>query len=204
MKLSHILCLVAACFCMPVLTACQGPQAPTQVAQNLSSIRAEMMNGRESIVWVGKSLTSLRSSNGADLKLQFENYTRNLETMEAKAGGVKLVLDMQQDRTEQYFQKWEKEIDALASEDLRRRGGDRRDIVLQAYNDLKARIVTLRKSFQPYHASLRDTHRFLASDLTPAGLKTAKPNIELALQRQEKVLSDLDKVVEGIDQITKN
>lgn len=204
MKIFHVFCLAAATLTLASLPACQTPQAPAQVAQNLNGIRTEMASGRENVVWMGKSLSSLRASNGSDLNLLFANYTRNLEGLETKAGGVKVVVETQQDLADKYFQNWEKEIDALASEDLRRRGGDRRDVVLEAYNDVKASIVTLRKSFQPYHASLRDTQRFLAADLTPAGLKQAKPSIERSMELQSKVLADLDAVIVGIDRLSRN
>jgi hypothetical protein len=204
MTLRNHCCLLMLAVACCGLAGCQAAQMPSAVSQHLSSVRTEMGLGRASIVAVGMSLKGLRASDAADLKSEFKTYTDNLETLQAKAGGVGFVVDMQQSRTGAYFANWEKEIRQLEDDDLRDRGETRRAQATKSYDEVKARLASLRTSFQPYQSDLQDLRRSLTTDLTPAGLKVATPSIDKALDHQASVLKDLDGVIESIDRITRN
>lgn len=187
--------------CVGLLAACQTAPVPPEVAKSLQSIRIEIEKGRAATVETTTTLRSLRDAKPQDLKLMYGAYDASVKSLESKALGVGLVMDLSQDRSDQYFAKWEKDIDQIANEDSRVRAQERREEAQQSFRDVKARVAELRVNFRGFMAALKDVHKMVGSDTTPAGMKVAQPSINLALEREKVVLKDIDAAITAIKKV---
>ncbi len=196
--LSTILPLVAM---GAILSACQTSAPPEEVAKQQDTIRSEIVLGRSSVIRATDSLAALQNASDAGIKPAFEVYTKSVADLESKAGGVGWVADMMQDQTDKYFVKWQNELKEVENSDVRNKGESRRAETLAAYQDVQAKIGTLRASFRPYMSNLKDCQKALSADLTPGGRSSVTPIFRQIPDQSKAVLRDADAVVAAIDKL---
>jgi|GEM_PF-3249019 len=199
-SLQHI-CAFGLVACLGLLSACQTAPVPPEVARNLASIRNEVEKGRTATIETTARLRSLRDAKPNDLKVMYSAYDASVKSLESKALGVGLVMDFSQDRSDQYFGKWEKDIAQLAEDDTRSRAADRRAEAQASYRDIKSRVADLRVNFRAFMATLKDIHKMVGADTTPAGVKAAQPTIDAVLEREKLVLKDIDALIAAINKV---
>src|SRR5689334_2832953 len=86
--------LVCASALGALLAGCQMHRSPEDVRRGVSNVNAEVARGKAEVNSTIDALKNLRDANEAQLKNAFANYSKAVTSLEEKAAGVGLVLDM--------------------------------------------------------------------------------------------------------------
>jgi len=181
------------------LNGCAQTKVPAEIAQQLQGLKNEIVMGRSSITTVTTTLKDLKESRGASLKPNFDAYTKALDTLDNKAGGVGWVAAMTNERADKYFKNWDTEIDSISDKDLRAAGEERHQQAAAEYKKLRALNDDLRNAFRPYVTRLGDIRTALTADLTDQGLEKSKSTIQKAIDDEGEILKRVDAVIKQID-----
>jgi hypothetical protein len=98
-----------------------------------------------------------------------------------------------------YFKAWEKQLNELGSEELRRRAAERRAELLTAFERISEAFEALDEAYEPFMADLTDIETFLATDLTPQSISMIADVIKEANGEAAVVNKHIDAVVRQID-----
>jgi septal ring factor EnvC (AmiA/AmiB activator) len=81
---------------------------------------------------------------------------------------------------QQYFKNWQKTIDGIANEGLRKKSQKRLDDVRKSYGKVEASLVAAAEKFKPFLSDLNDVRKALANDVTAGGVKAIKSTVSSA------------------------
>jgi hypothetical protein len=192
---------VAVSLSCAVLAACQTQRVSEQTAQKINSVQTEVRLGRSSLTRATGSLKMLRDAKDDQLKPAFDGYSQSLQDLDEKSQGVGFVLETAVDKANQYFVKWDKSISEISDANMQASAQDRKAEMMDAFNDVHAKINTLRGDFRPYITMLKDIHKALTADMTPAGKSAAMPMIRDTLAQEGAVLKDIDAVDKSLEKL---
>ncbi|MBK9140161.1 MAG: DUF2959 family protein [Verrucomicrobia bacterium] len=81
---------------------------------------------------------------------------------------------------QQYFANWQKTIDGIANESLRKKSQKRLDAVRERYGKVEKSLVAAGGKFKPFLSDLGDISAALANDITAGGVKAIKSTVSSA------------------------
>jgi hypothetical protein len=73
----------------------------------------------------------------------------------------------------EHYELWDQELAAISNQELKQQGRERRAEVTKAFGDIKEAFNQVSMAFAPYLKNLQDLQRYLAADLSAAGVKGA-------------------------------
>lgn len=79
-----------------------------------------------------------------------------------------------------YFQDWQKTVNGIANESLRKKSQKRLDAVKANYDKVEASLQEASERFKPFLSDLADIQKALATDVTAGGVKAIKSTVRSA------------------------
>jgi uncharacterized coiled-coil DUF342 family protein len=198
-KLSRF--VVVASLSTLAVAACQTQRVSEQTAQKITSVQTEVRLGRSALTNTTGSLKILRDAKNDEVKPAFDIYSKSVQDLEDKAQGVGFVLDTAVDQASQYFAKWDKSISEISNENMQASAEERKAEMMDAFNDVHAKINKLRGDFRPYMSKLKDIQKAMAADPTPAGKSAAVPMMRETLDQEGTILKDIDAVDKSLESL---
>jgi archaellum component FlaC len=120
-----------------------------------------------------QALSSVRHSQGKDLRKQFQSFSKELNNLEQAQINATSDIDGMKSTATEYFSAWDTSIEQISNPELRQASADRRVKVMKDHQDLASALVDIASQLQPFISDLHDLKAFLEADLSPANVDNA-------------------------------
>ena len=179
-----VVAAIAACY------GC-GPTAKTTV-ESMTAFGNETAQAKDSIDTAVRSLDTLVNSQPADLKNNFDAYSKSVSDLDDQAKTVKSNADKMRANGDVFFKEWE------GSSNI---SPERRSQLSASYNMIKQDTAAAKDAFVPFMASLRDIQSYLGLDLSVKGVNSMAPLVAKAKDNSTQVKSQLDDVLVQLNSV---
>lgn len=177
MNHSCALKLFAAALAIGILAGCSstsGYQKGARTGTALNNAADGITRANTQIEGTLNALNELLDRPQADLRRQFRTFTSELDTLDSMARRISSQAEAMNSRGAAYFEQWNQDLATIQNEDIRSRSQARQQEVAARFQQIAASYAEAKTAFQPFMSDLRDLQRFLATDLTPGGIASAK------------------------------
>lgn len=183
---------VAVVAAMALLHGCaSGPNAKVTV-DSMSTFGNETAKAKDTINMAVKSLETLTSSRAADVKANFDAYSKAVTALGDQANLVKANADKMKANGDLFFKDWE------GSETVT---PERRAELSASYAKIKADMTAAKESFVPFMASLKDIQGYVSLDPTLKGVNSMGGLVQKAKDNSVTVNSQLDAVLTDLNSV---
>jgi len=174
-------CVVAA------IAACYGcgPNAKSTV-ESMTVFGNETAKAKDSIDTAVRSLDTLVNSQPADLKNNFDAYSKSVSDLDDQSKVVKANADKMRSNGDVFFKEWEGSNNVSP---------ERRSQLSASYDKIKQDMAGAKEAFIPFMASLRDIQSYLSLDMSVKGVNSMAPLVTKAKDNSTQVKSQLDDVL---------
>ena len=179
-------CLAAAL--LPVATGCSsGPDVDTTV-DRMSVFGTETAKANDCIDGTIRALEALVATQGSDLKVPFDAYSKSLTALDQQASLVRTRADEMKATGDEFFAQWEADANATVSP-------ERRAELSASYAGIKEDMANAGPAFTPFLASLKDIHNYLKLDLSVTGINAMGELVKKASSDGARVKSRIQAVL---------
>ncbi|HEX4794722.1 MAG TPA: DUF2959 family protein [Humisphaera sp.] len=179
-----VVAAIAACY------GC-GPTAKTTV-ESMTVFGNETAKAKDSIDNSVRSLDTLVNSQPADLKNNFDAYSKAVSDLDDQSKVVKANADKMRSNGDVFFKEWE------GSSDI---SPERRSQLSASYDKIKQDMAGAKDAFGPFMASLKDIQSYLSLDLSVKGINSMAPMVAKAKDNSNQVKSQLDDVLMQLNSV---
>lgn len=148
-----------------------------QLATSMKEARVETGRTRDQLSATLATLTALTKQEKGDLRPAYKAFTAEIPQTEAAAGWTRVRIAWMKGDGLQYFEGWQKNINSINNESLRKKSQKRLDAVKKSYGKVIASLEVAAEKFKPFLADLGDVQKALANDVTPAGVKALRGTV---------------------------
>lgn len=171
--------------------ASSGPNAKETV-ESMSAFGNETAKAKETVNQAVKSLETLTSSQAADIRNNFDAYSKAVTALDGQANLVKLNADKMKANGDLFFKDWEGS-DTVPPQ--------RRAELSASYARIKEDMAAAKESFAPFMASLKDIQSYLNLDQTLKGINSMGGLVQKARENSVTVNSQLDTVLKDLNSV---
>jgi len=150
------------------------------------------------------SLNDLVNKPAADLKPQFEKFSKALDQLAAAEKRTDAASISVSEKGAVYFQAWDQELAGMSYEPIRNQGRTRKAEVTKTFDDVTHRYHEAQASLPPLLDYLRDIRKSLRSELTPGGLASVKNLVANAQDKADNSQKALAKVAADLTTLSKS
>ena len=184
-------------------SATQGSQE--QLAQSIQDVHLETMRTTEQLKATLGALNELTAQKKGDLRPAYNAFCAEIPKTEAAASQTRTRVQWMAGDGRKYFQDWQKTINSISNESMRKKGQKRMDTVKKSYDKVEASLVQAAEKFRPFLSDLTDIQKFLATDVTAGGVKaikstvsSANSNLEYVDKAAKAALKEMDKMQKAL------
>ena len=170
-----------------------------KAVESLHGTRQELTRSKTEVQQTNASLDRLAA--GGNLNQTYQQYAKQVSELKAAGERARVRGQDMRDRNRQYIAAWEKEMDQIASPELRAGAAERRSKVKQNFDQISATARAGADAYRPYLRILQEIQIALANDLTPAGVDAARPAIEKAKAQGETLQQHIDSLIGELDEV---
>lgn len=179
---------------------CASDRAPAvKAVASLSDTRTELLAGRESVDAAVARLGEIEA-RPADLRPAYQNFKNAIEAVENRAEAVSDQVADMRERSADYRATWSEENARISDPGLRETADQRRQRVVDQYNEIDRGAQELRPAYDAFVKQLRDIETVLTNDLTYNGVEAARPGFESARSSAADLRQRIDSLVNDLDQ----
>jgi hypothetical protein len=158
-----------------------------QLAASIKETRLEAGKTRDQLVATLATLTALTKQDKGDLHPAYQAFTAEVPKTEAAAAVTRSRVAWMQGDGLKYFADWQKTVDTINNESLRKNAQKRLDAAKKSYGKVTASFMDAGEKFKPFLADLGDIQKALANDVTPGGIKALRRTVSDANWRFKTV-----------------
>lgn len=175
--------------------ATSGYRTNERTASTLESLasRIELAGAQMDIAVT--ELNNLVNNPQPDLRPQFNRFSAAVKKLDSLSSSVQKADNDLEARGKVHFESWDKEVITIQNEVIRSNAQARKLEVLTRFNNLRNNCLTVLTGYSPVQSDLRDTQRFLNSDLTLGGLAAIKDTASRVTQQATPVRDAVSKLV---------
>jgi len=168
-----------------------GPNAKSTV-DSMTTFGNETAKAKDSIDNSVRSLDTLVNSQPADLKNNFDAYSKAVADLDDQSKVVKANADKMRSNGDVFFKEWEGSNNVSP---------ERRSELSASYGKIKQDMAGAKEAFIPFMASLRDIQGYLGLDLSVKGVNSMAPLVAKAKDNSTQVKSQLDDVLNQLNSV---
>lgn len=142
------------------------------------------------------SLSDLVEKPQPDLRPQFKQFSSNLTRVESTAKDIAGARKAMAERGDAFFAKWDEQLAQIKNEDIKARSQSRKEEVQQKLMAIKGSYAEAETAFKPFIQDLKDTQKYLSTDLTPAGVEAIKDTVTKAKKDAEPLNKSITKLAD--------
>jgi len=174
-----------------------------QLAASIKEARGEATAAAGQLKTTLDALNALTKQKEGDLRPAFNTFTAQIPKTEAGATWTRTrVLWMASDG-QKYFDGWQKTIDGISNESLRKKGQKRLDAVRKSYDKVGVALKSAGEAFKPFLGDLADVQKVLSNDLTANGVKAIKGTVSDANWRYKSVSKEINNALKEMQKMEK-
>lgn len=151
-----------------------GYKQADKTGEGIAEFREEIVNGKKAIDDTMKSLDAVAVSATTDPRKAFEQYSKNVAKLESAAAKARKRSQDMKDQGKAYFAQWEKQLAEVQNAEIRNLAAQRKAKLQETFDSIKKVAEPLKAQFDPWMSNLKDLEKYLANDLTIAGVDAAK------------------------------
>jgi hypothetical protein len=151
-----------------------------QLATSIKDARLEATRTSDLLKSTLNTLNALTKQKEGDLRSAYNAFAANVPKTEAAAAWAGTYTKWMAADGQQYFKNWQKTIDGIANEGLRKKSQKRLDDVRKSYSKVEAALIEAGDKFKPFLSDLNDVRKALANDVTAGGVKAIKSTVSSA------------------------
>ena len=148
-----------------------------------------------------KSLDQVAASATTNPRKAFEHYSKNVANLEAAAAKARARCQDVKDQGKAYFAQWEKQLAEVNNPEIRALAEQRKAKLQETFNRIRQVAEPLKTQFDPWMSDLKDLQKYLANDLTIAGVDAAKPLFAKTQGEGLEVQKSMDALVSELNTI---
>jgi hypothetical protein len=172
-----------------------------QLAASIKDARGEATRASEQLKTTLDTLTALTRQKEGDLRPAFTAFTAEIPKTQAAAKWTRTYVEWMAGDGQRYFDGWQKTIDGVANESLRKKAQKRLETVRKSYDKVGVSMKSAGEKFQPFLSDLADIQKTLASDLTAGGIKSVKGTVSDANFRYPGVRNAINGALKEMDKM---
>ena len=151
-----------------------------QLATSIKEARVEATRTSEQLKATLTALNALTKQTKGDLRPAYNAFAAEVPKTEAAATWTRTRVQWMAGDGRQYFKNWQKTVDGIANEKLRKKAQKRLDAVQVDYNKVEVSLQQASDKFKPFLSDLTDIQKTLATDVTPGGVKAVRSTVSNA------------------------
>jgi hypothetical protein len=148
-----------------------------QLARSITEARGEATRATEQLKATLDTLTTLTKQKEGDLRPAFTAFTAEIPKTEAAAAWTRTRVQWMSGDGMKYFEDWQKTLNGIANESLKKKGQQRLDAAKKGYAKVETSLKSAGEKFKPFLSDLADIQKVLSNDLTAAGIKNVKRTV---------------------------
>ena len=184
----------------PAVLGAESAERATAAKEKIKALRLESSKIRNQITLTLEELNRM-TVKGVELRPQFEKYKAELAKMEEQATIARDRADSMQEKGQEAFQAWEKEVQVIQNADIRKEAQKRYDKRKKSYDRIIAAMQDAKKELVPFMSNLNDIRKLLDSELTQSTVSATKGAIKEASWQGEDVRNSLLDVEKELDRV---
>jgi len=151
-----------------------------ELATSIKGARIEATRTHEQLESTLSALNALTKQKKGDLRPAYDAFAAEIPRTEAAANSTRTRVKWMAGEGQQYFEGWQKEINGIANESLRKKAQKRLNAVKKSYDKVAVELSKGAEKFSPFLSDLNDIKKTLANDVTPSGVKAIRSTVSSA------------------------
>ena len=206
--MKNIACLVSVprlkvfTLLLALATAWNLSAGQAELASALGEARDELLRTRDQLQATVDALDALAKQKGGDMRPTYDTFVAEVSKTESAAAVTKQRARKMQADAGMHFGSWQKDIDTISNESLRKKAQSRFNDVQKRYDKVVASLNKASDRFTPFISDLNDIQKMLANDLTPGGVKAIRGTVSQAkwnLRSVRSAIFDASKELERME-----
>lgn len=195
---------IALALAFTALLAATTRASQEQLAASIKEARAEAARTSEQLKATLSALNALTKQGKGDLKPAYNAFAAEVPKTEAAAASTRTRVQWMAGDGRQYFKNWQKTVDGVANESLRKKAQKRLDVVQKSYNKVEVSLKEAGEKFKPFLSDLTDIQKTLAADVTPGGVKAVRSTVSSANWNHQSVDRAVKAALKEMDKMAKS
>lgn len=192
---------ISLCLALAGCKSTTGVDRAEDTAQNLRDIKQSLVDSPEKINTVSASLATL-TKEGVDMKAQFATFSKEVDALVAHRDHIRgLRAELQANKTA-FTGEWDKRMQDIKDEQLRKRAEERRASVAEKLDELAKLGDSAREEFEPWMQKVLDVRTYLENDLNPTGVKSVSDVISAIGKGAPPVNKKLTTIVGELEEVS--
>lgn len=194
------LILILAALCLAGCSTTRQERSKIAAA-SMRDVNQMLAKGAEQTVAVQAAAKTLAQVQAGDIRGAYERYSKEARKLRALAADARDQGQAMRKRSKSYFARWEKELAQISNRDLKQMSQERQALLQSEYGEISAAMNALSQAYVTFEATLDDVEKFLGNDLTPTGLRLAKPHLQRLDKEADAVLAGTRKAQAAISHL---
>ena len=178
-----------------------GYKQADKTGEGIADFREAIVNGKKAIDDTMKSLDQVAVSATSNPRKAFEQYSKNVDKLESAANDARKCSQDMKEQGKAYFAQWEKQMADVKNPDIRNLAMERKTKLQAAFDSIRQLAEPLKAQFDPWMSNLKDLQKYLANDLTIAGVDAAKPLFTKTEAEGREVQKSMDALVAELNTV---
>jgi hypothetical protein len=174
------------------------------LARSIKDARAETARTSEQLKATLSALTGLTKQTKGDLRPAYDTFRSEVAKTETAAGWTRSRIQWMANDGRQYFQGWQKTVDTISNESLRKKAQKRLNAVTKSYDKVEASLQLAAEKFRPFLSDLGDIQKALATDVTAGGVKAIRGTVKSANWDHQYVNQAVHSALKEMDKMEKS
>jgi len=175
-----------------------------QLAASIKEARIEASNASTQLKTTLDALTALSKQTKGDLSPAYNTFAAEVPKTEAAAAWTRTRVQWMATDGQKYFTDWQKTVDGVANESLRKKAQKRLAASQKSYAKVGVSLKQAAEKFQPFLSDLADIQTVLSKDITAGGVKAVKGTVGDANWRYKFVSSEINDAVKEMKKMEKS
>ena len=204
MKTNSILLTLTTLTAAALLGGCGTPAGYKQADKTgagIAEFRAEIGHGKQAIDAAMESLEQITLTATTDPRKAFEQYSKSVAKLDSTAAKARKRSQEMKEQGKAYFAQWEKQMAEVKNPEIQNLALARRAKLQEAFDAIAKVAEPLKSQFDPWMSDLKDLERYLANDLTIAGVDAAKTLIAKTQDEGRHVQKSMDALVAELNTV---
>jgi hypothetical protein len=185
--------------------ATTGYHRASETRSVILNVRAETAKLQHQLEATSSALQTLTGSEAAALRPLYDNFSAAVSTLDTQASRLPGRGRAVQESGDAYLKQWQKELTDYKSSEVRSVSTDRRSAVTDSFRRVNEQFRSSEDSLRPLLSDLKDLRRYLSTDLTAAGINSARELVGRiysqatnAQQNLQSLLAELDRAADEL------
>lgn len=180
----------------------QGSQE--QLAKSIKDARMETGRTANQLKSTLDAITAMTKQAKGDLKPAYDAFCKEVSKTGDAAAATKKQVAWMSGEGRQYFTDWQKSVDGISNESLRKKAQKRLNAVKESYEKVESSLNTANEKFTPFLSDLSDIQKALATDLTAGGVKAIRGTVKTANWDHQFVDKAIKSALKEMDRMEKS